>query len=561
MTFSTAAVDVDGIQVLAQREYTSSTAKEIYEANMQVLRDFLSATTPPGSSPITDQQLQTAIKNLRDLAINGVLGPVDQSNPGGEQKVYYLTVEMNQALDLLFRTLNVAGVKIPKTGEIDVSGSPTASWYQLWYDLGAATPLIQNALSVALSAGENNYSLQSMVELLYVKRANDQLGDKMGDLQEALQVTKDALSLLTNLQDLHNKIQVNNKPPFSTFFNIFTHGIGNFSPDYQTAASAYFAMPIVPTLIDDGYTIGGAEGFMYYLFNPSKGAIPNSAPGGNYKITLTAETIDLVPQAFIDRYGLKLDPSDPSGLTYVTQNAINPTGATNFIKEYKFFSGQYTGVPGPDIAPGQPRFDQFYNISFTSGFTPGASFAGTTVPGGQGLYTGGGTNNLANVLSGILQLTRDGDGGVLGEIKNLVKYKNDLISEISALNISNPAGIGDPNSLQGRLKATLDDINAVFKTAGGDPITSSTPLADAYSGFSKWMLDNYGSTGIGSNTAGEIQQNITNAITAGQSLNDTQKESVRQFLFIFEEFYKSASAILQSLTQIVERIAQALGRG
>ena len=45
-----------------------------------------------------------------------------------------------------------------------------------------------------------------------------------------------------------------------------------------------------------------------------------------------------------------------------------------------------------------------------------------------------------------------------------------------------------------------------------------------------------------------------------QALIDVQKEDVRNFLFVFEEFYKSASAILQRISQMIEKMAQNISR-
>jgi hypothetical protein len=59
---------------------------------------------------------------------------------------------------------------------------------------------------------------------------------------------------------------------------------------------------------------------------------------------------------------------------------------------------------------------------------------------------------------------------------------------------------------------------------------------------------------------GQMQQAITNAITAAESLNDSQKEEVRRFLFVFEEYYKSASAILTKISQFIEKMAQGIAR-
>jgi hypothetical protein len=70
-------------------------------------------------------------------------------------------------------------------------------------------------------------------------------------------------------------------------------------------------------------------------------------------------------------------------------------------------------------------------------------------------------------------------------------------------------------------------------------------------------------TKLGSTAAyqpGFIQRTITEAITAAESLNDRQKEEVRRFLFVFEEYYKSAAAILTKITQLIEKMAQGIAR-
>jgi hypothetical protein len=49
---------------------------------------------------------------------------------------------------------------------------------------------------------------------------------------------------------------------------------------------------------------------------------------------------------------------------------------------------------------------------------------------------------------------------------------------------------------------------------------------------------------------------LTKAITAAQSTNDQQNEDVRNFLNLFEQYYKSASALLQAISQIIQKMAQ-----
>lgn len=58
----------------------------------------------------------------------------------------------------------------------------------------------------------------------------------------------------------------------------------------------------------------------------------------------------------------------------------------------------------------------------------------------------------------------------------------------------------------------------------------------------------------------EYQRNLDRAVVAAQSLNDTEKEELRRRFFEFEEFYKSASAMMAKITQILEKIAQNISR-
>jgi len=69
-----------------------------------------------------------------------------------------------------------------------------------------------------------------------------------------------------------------------------------------------------------------------------------------------------------------------------------------------------------------------------------------------------------------------------------------------------------------------------------------------------WIYDGYSvSDQIDS---GVYQRNLTQAITSAQNLNDTQKEDLRRFMYLFEQFYKSASAVLQAIDRMVNKMAQ-----
>lgn len=145
---------------------------------------------------------------------------------------------------------------------------------------------------------------------------------------------------------------------------------------------------------------------------------------------------------------------------------------------------------------------------------------------------------------------------------------NNLRLEISALSDPNviarlPDGTEDPQSLLGTLRVVYNDI---LKSISSIPtIVGSTTLNASQRlllGMEKWILDSYSAnpSGGGLGNPGGFQINLTAAITAGQNLNDTQKEKVRQYLFLFEEYYKSASAVLTKISQLIEKMAQGISR-
>ena len=161
----------------------------------------------------------------------------------------------------------------------------------------------------------------------------------------------------------------------------------------------------------------------------------------------------------------------------------------------------------------------------------------------------------------IINTIAPGSPGFRSAYVSLVNIRNTLTTEFHQLSTITPLSTrNNTTSLYGTLKKVLGDLNAKFTTAG-QPILSTTASGFASAGFKAWMLDNYSAFNSPSaNAAGQIQQNITFAITAAENLNDTQKETVRNFMFIFEEYYKSAAAALQAITQIIQKMAQNIAR-
>ncbi|MEI8124580.1 MAG: hypothetical protein WCG42_02355 [Parachlamydiaceae bacterium] len=142
-----------------------------------------------------------------------------------------------------------------------------------------------------------------------------------------------------------------------------------------------------------------------------------------------------------------------------------------------------------------------------------------------------------------------GSGGPAAFIKQMASVKallSGIVPQLSAVTPVLSGGVANSNSLLAHIKVILNDIK-------------NTGAATTTAGATKWLTDNYSAAATSAViSAGLYQQNITNAITAGQSLNTTQAESVRNYLYIYEEYYKSASAVLQQMTQIIQKMADGI---
>jgi len=76
---------------------------------------------------------------------------------------------------------------------------------------------------------------------------------------------------------------------------------------------------------------------------------------------------------------------------------------------------------------------------------------------------------------------------------------------------------------------------------------------------SAWFTDGWTSQGA-IDTSGQLQQHISFAISAAENLNDQQKVNVQNFMFVFQQFYTSASSLLTKISQIIEQEGQAVSR-
>lgn len=218
----------------------------------------------------------------------------------------------------------------------------------------------------------------------------------------------------------------------------------------------------------------------------------------------------------------RLVVNTPSGYTLPTSAMINPNSdgaggihAADIMSAYRGAASLYFNAPiVPQVAPTLLTTNM---LSLSS--------AGSTV-----------YNNLLAIQKSLLQ----------------------LLPQLSGV-IGTP-GVNDPASLYSRIKKITADLSALFQKGGTAAADLTTPTDKAIA-LKTYLLDNNVSAFlVTGRNAGDGQANLNFGITAGQALNDTQKEDVRRFLNVFEEYYKSAAAILQRISQIIEKMAQNINR-
>lgn len=214
---------------------------------------------------------------------------------------------------------------------------------------------------------------------------------------------------------------------------------------------------------------------------------------------------------------------------------------------FLFSTGQILGMGGTSIHSGVLKI-------FVNGATQTISALVPSLFGGASLdasnyqkaYVQAASAYFGKAIDPFFVFANSAASGYHDFVTTLQQLKDKLRLEISALARQTPsASLNDPTTLLANIQKVYGELPANFQ----------------FSTVEKWALDNYnlhGSTGTG--LGGNLQNDLTFAITAAETLNDTQKEKVRRFLFIFQEYYQSAAAVLSAIHQIVNQIAQKISQ-
>jgi hypothetical protein len=146
---------------------------------------------------------------------------------------------------------------------------------------------------------------------------------------------------------------------------------------------------------------------------------------------------------------------------------------------------------------------------------------------GANIAAGTSPKAFVDVISG----QYNGAGGVDAIIKNL--------TALIAL-AKQQIGASASSSLVTELNTVLGDFQDIVSSGSTDPIAT-------------WV------TNFSNNTEGAYQTNLNNAVVSCQALNDTQRENLQQVMFVYQQFYQSATSMLASLMTLMQTIASNIG--
>lgn len=420
---------IDGLgQVPVFAEVTNQAVVNAYNTEIANLVNVFNKTTPIVESDYFI--VQNAIQGLQNLAANGLLNTQTNS-------IEFITLSMANSINDITRSL----VAIGFDPTVQVTAQQRIDEISQWRDL--ADVALRSILEGALSAGRFNRSLQAIIELEYVRTGNDQIFTELSSLEDATQLTQEALRILERAQNLKNMLfpedPLADSPPLLIDSDIVTINSNTPLETIQTQINT----AVLSQFASEGALVEAWEAgdcIVNLSIQLSNGAIE----GDNF----------CTVEQFTSAYSDQLDPIFDEPISPIIDPSI---------------------VQGDGITP-----------------TPEA----------------------------------------LAEFQRLISELQELIVE---LDVVSPTGTTPRDTtIQGRIEVVVQDMQN--------------------EGLVNWVLDNYQDTR--NPNAGDFQRNLTEAITTSESINDQQRQELRRQLFVFEEFYRSASAVLIAINQIITRMAQ-----
>lgn len=498
---------VDGYVGSYQFELTSSVTQTYFANAVNVLLNIANASTNQTSSAdLTNYN--NALNVLKDLAkgfVPGTTQHLDVAITSQMANSINALLTLTQSINSTYGATQIASIN-------NSIGLNSVAELNSWKDLyiSGAKPILTNAATHSDNTAIT--TLQSYLQTNYIETGNEILYNQLVNLQQAIKATQQALIVLGNVQSLKNRATVQ-------------------APTYSIASQ--WSAGLLPTkkiVIKNGvqvFTKFGVGSIASYYQSTTTSTI-----GSRLLIN-----VDPSFAASIQSQGLQLVSQLQSSITEL--NRINPAGAND---PNSLQSQLQTVVNNMTVGPPS-----------ANGSTQSASAIQADLSNNIGTMINilqGSSLSIKNQLIGPLQTAVNGlPQTALGTSASSL---NQLITEVL---------------LQAPLVTFSGGSGAALDSACRSALNNVTALNNQASTISWWVLDNYNdrnTTVNGTNfdksafntgEAGNYQRNLTNAFTTAENLNDSQKASLQTSIFNFQEFYQSASAVLNMIQQFMQQMA------
>ncbi len=216
------------------------------------------------------------------------------------------------------------------------------------------------------------------------------------------------------------------------------------------------------------------------------------------------------------------------------QDLMNQKDPQKFIMQLQLLNNVNINTQSP-----QGTFDSFEKATYDQSLQTLTRISSETPDGYKAYF-----NNLAqgDPIPDNAQLAASAFDDLNTAAKNIATYSASTITANLTYLVQQLGSAGSPAN---GLVLALNKINSDFQN-----LVSQDPA----NALKNWIQD--------TQTAdpGGFQRNLSNAIVSSQSFNDTERENLREVMFVFEEFYKSATGLLSRLTQLIEKMADGIAR-
>lgn len=497
-------------------------------------------------------QLGSFIDTILFYMQNGVEVPDPEEDDPNHTRTEYFTAAIARQMDQMVKSLKAAGwdVQTPLTAggfSTAISEEVINRWYNIKENHNIITTLKEmvgyitaeaaagpdkgaGVIEMGLDRDQVGYageSMQRMLEIGYINRGTDLIFSQMEGLKDRQEIAKDALRVLTTIQNLHNQV--------------IPEGIGDPADVEVWIPQPAGTLPSSTFVGENRDGVFGRKASLQDWLSHTGNTGTESGGNDGYSDKDFAENWEKIIEQYFQPLDVELDQSG------------KPAG--NFLTDFQNAGDELNAIISK---LGDERLDQAIEAVETA-------IEEGTLPGSIMAQLQSGTLTREQIIpDSISDITlAPSDPQNPGSQQILPPPYNEIIGVLQPF-------IRQEGTLEDSLVKVLADMgfDYVAEAAARQEKTEGAILNGANKTFvnlQAWIVDGWPSTGEplsldGVEDRSTIQNNLRTGMTAGSNLNDELKEELRKTLFIFEEFYKSASALLAKITQIIEKLAANSGR-